>query len=122
MSQHKHEGFTPGPWQCDLGERYRVVDGHRNTVAVAQFTHLLGRREEPEVAANARLFADAPSLYADYQALTERVAKLEEALHVVCAAFSQPKKTMAEEQSSILNAYNTARAALRDDREDGVKR
>ena len=55
------EGFTPGPWNADLGETYRVKADGMN-IATANFVTLLDRIPTDQVRQNARLIAAAPDM------------------------------------------------------------
>ena len=54
-------GFTPGPWNADLGETYRVKADGMN-IATANFVTLLDRIPTDQVRQNARLIAAAPDM------------------------------------------------------------
>lgn len=55
------EGFTPGRWEADLGETYRVKADGMN-IATANFVTLLDRIPTDQVRQNARLIAAAPDM------------------------------------------------------------
>ena len=64
------EGFTPGPWNADLGETYRVKADGMN-IATANFVTLLDRIPTDQVRQNARLIAAAPDMRTTILALCD---------------------------------------------------
>ena len=69
------EGFTPGPWNADLGETYRVKADGMN-IATANFVTLLDRIPTDQVRQNARLIAAAPDMHATILALCDALDEL----------------------------------------------
>jgi len=73
------EGITPGPWEAQPADMFgdhnivlsRMADDRRAVAAVVS-----NMRPEPEVAANARLIAAAPTLAAEVIALRAEVERL----------------------------------------------
>ena len=77
----KHEGFTPGPWTVEhdtnvMGVRLSV--GLRASVAACGgfCTNTDGGLYVDESAANARLIADAPRLYAENRRLRDAIGSV----------------------------------------------
>ena len=90
------EGFTPGPWNADLGETYRVKADGMN-IATANFVTLLDRIPTDQVRQNVRLIAAAPDMHEAIIALSERCRVLEEALSGLEWACDQLASTRTHE-------------------------
>ena len=91
-------GFTPGPWNADLGETYRVKADGMN-IATANFVTLLDRIPTDQVRQNARLIAAAPDMRETILALCAEVDRLNAAIiRQAGAAKTLRESTLAEVQ------------------------
>lgn len=120
------EGFTPGPWNADLGETYRVRADGMN-IATANFVTLLDRIPTDQVRQNARLIASAPDMHATIFALCDALDELRaenERLQAIIDNLHAVEEKYRETANADFHRANRLQAEnerLRADREQGGK-
>lgn len=110
-------GFTPGPWNADLGETYRVKADGMN-IATANFVTLLDRIPTDQVRQNARLIAAAPDMRETILALCEALDAAQADNERLRNALVEIAHTFTERSDGTIRTYSAsfyqevARAAL----------